>query len=148
MSAVTLELLAPCGVPCFACPSYLKGTCNGCRSEAPQKRSSKYGCKIRSCCLATKSFQLCNECDEVPCKNFHQKLLKTHLDEASYAYRRDTLGHFRLIQRVGLQRALSILDDRWSCSNCGGRIQFYVYTCFHCGSNFLDELQNYNAEER
>ena len=143
MAEIPLEGIAPCGVTCFACPSYYKGTCKGCRSNAHQKRSSKYGCRIRKCCLETKHYQLCSECDEVPCKVFHQKLLKTHTDEAKYAYRRDTLEHFRLIKRVGLQKAIQFLDKRWSCPECGGRILFYAYTCSDCGRDCLEEFQNY-----
>ena len=41
--------LAPCGVWCGACPSFKK-TCLGCASEDPkQKRTSKWGCRIRVC---------------------------------------------------------------------------------------------------
>ncbi len=143
MTDIALEGIAPCGVTCFACPSYLK-TCKGCRSDAPQKRTSKYNCKIRICCLESKQYQICSECDEVPCTALYKKLLKTHTDEAKYAYRRDTLEHFRLIKRIGLQKALELLDKRWTCPACGGRIRFYSYVCDACGQSFLEEMQNYH----
>ena len=144
MAGIPLEGMAPCGVICIACGSYFKGTCHGCRAETPQKRKSKFGCKIRVCCLVTKHHQLCGECYEVPCKVFQQKLLKTHLNEAKYAYRHDTLEHFRLIQRVGLQKALEFLDTRWTCPECGGRILIYDYTCTNCGRGYLAEMQDYH----
>ena len=147
MAEIPLEGITPCGIICFACRAYLKGTCHGCRSEAPQKRKSKFLCKIRVCCLDTKHYQLCNQCSEAPCKAFHQKLLKTHTDEAKYAYRRDTLVHFRLIKRVGLQKALEFLNRRWTCPACGGRILFYEYTCFKCGRSYFNEIQDFHEAE-
>jgi DNA-directed RNA polymerase subunit RPC12/RpoP len=69
------------------------------------------------------------------------------VNEPKYAYRRDVLQHFRLIKRVGLQNALEILDKRWTCPECGGRIEFYTYVCADCDRSFLKELQNYEELE-
>ena len=146
MSEITLDEIAPCGVTCFACSSFIRGTCMGCRSEKKQKRTSKYSCKIRNCCINEKHLQFCNGCEELPCQKFRQKLLLPHATDPKYAYRRDTLEHFHLFQRVGLKKALAILDQRWRCPECEGRIEFYEYTCRACGRNYLEQLQNYRAD--
>jgi len=145
MAENTLDGIAPCGVLCFTCPSLVKGTCNGCRSEKKQKRTSKFACKIRKCCLS-KGFITCGECDEdkTQCKLFHTKLLKTHLADPRYQYRRDTLDHHELINKEGLKKALEILDKRWTCPECGGRIQMYAYKCADCGRDCIDEMQGFN----
>ncbi|NHI93326.1 MAG: DUF3795 domain-containing protein [Candidatus Lokiarchaeota archaeon] len=147
LSKISIEEVAPCGVLCFSCPSLLKKTCNGCRSEKIQKRKSKFACKIRKCCLGEKKFELCFECKELPCKKFYEKLLKTHNDDPRYTYRRDTLEHCKLFKKVGSKKAIEILDQRWRCSECGGRILMYHYSCFKCGRNYIEELQDYKVEE-
>ena len=146
MTENTLDGIAPCGVLCFTCPSLLKGTCNGCRSEKKQKRTSKFACKIRKCCLS-KGFITCSECEEdkTKCKFFSAKLLKTHNHDPRFQYRRDTLGHHELINELGLEKALEKLDERWKCPECGGRIQMYQYTCFECGRNCIDEMQGFKS---
>ncbi len=146
MVKISLEGIAPCGVLCFTCPSLLKGTCLGCRSNEKQKRTSKLACKIRTCCLS-KQFITCSECNEEKksCKNFYNKLLRTHRDDPKYQYRRDTFGHHELINKEGLNKALEILDKRWACPECGGRIQMYFYKCSECGRDFIDEMQGFTS---
>ena len=147
MSKRTLDEIAPCGVLCFTCPSLVKGTCKGCRSEEKQKRTSKLACKIRRCCIGEKNLELCIDCEEFPCKKFHEKLLKTHAEELKYQYRRDTLEHAELIRKEGLKKALEILDKRWTCSDCGGRIIMYEYKCFDCGRDYINEMQNFKPKK-
>lgn len=140
MPEVNLEGISTCGVPCFACPSYIKGTCNGCRSETKQKRRSKYGCKVRICSLTEKKVQFCSECEAFPCKSITKKLLTTHRDEKKYVYRYEIEENFQLIQDLGIKEGLKKLKERWCCPDCGGRIQFYHYTCAECGKEFIDNM--------
>lgn len=136
----TLNGISSCGVPCFACPSLIKGTCQGCRSEAPQKRSSKFGCKIRICSLTIKNVQFCYQCEEFPCKIIKKKLLSAHQGDKKYAYRFELTDNLQLIEKIGIEKGLKALEARWSCPECGGRIQFYHYICSDCGKDFLNKL--------
>ena len=138
MSKITIEGISSCGVVCFACPSFNK-TCKGCRSEEKQKRTSKFGCKIRICSLSEKKVQFCSECEEFPCKIVTKKLQTTHQGEKKYAYRCEIEKNLQLIQDLGIEEGLKKLNERWSC-DCGGRIQFYAYTCAKCGKDFLDKM--------
>ena len=147
LSKIINDGIAPCGILCFTCPSLLKGTCNGCRSEKKQKRTSKFACKIRKCCLGERDFELCYQCGEFPCKIFNNKLLKSHSDDPKYQYRRDTLKHAKLFKKFGVIKAIEQLDERWKCSECGGRILMYHYVCFNCGRDCINELQDYKTAE-
>lgn len=141
MSEINLDGIGPCGVVCFACPSYVKGTCMGCRSNKKQKRTSKLGCKIRKCCLTEKQFQLCSECEEFPCKFVNKKVLTTHIGEKKFAYRHEIAENLQILQEFGIEEGLRKLEERWCCPECGGRIQFYAYTCGKCGKDFLDSIE-------
>jgi len=127
------DAMGPCGVYCGACPSYGK-TCKGCGSEdRDQKRTSKWGCKLRSCCLDERGLDLCVECDEFPCRKHNSKLSGSHPDDPRFAYRRETVANLRCIQEVGFEAWLGEQDARWKCPECGGRVVFYHYTCVECG---------------
>lgn len=140
MPEITLDGVSSCGIPCFACPSYIKGTCNGCRSETKQKRRSKWGCKVRICSLTDKKVHFCSECEEFPCKLITKKLLTAHRGEKKFAYRYEIEGNLQRIQDLGIEEGLKELGERWRCPDCGGQIQFYTYTCFDCGKDFLDNM--------
>lgn len=138
MTNTELDGIASCGIPCFACPSYLKGTCKGCRSNEKQKRTSKLGCKVRICSLTEKKVLFCSECKEFPCKFLNKKLLKSHPGEQKFAYRHEIIKNLEIIQDLGIEEGLKKLKEQWCCPDCGGRIIFYSYTCNECGKNFID----------
>lgn len=129
----------PCGVYCAACPSYDK-TCNGCGSEdGDQKRRSKWGCKIRVCCLDTKKLSFCNECDDFPCKVYLAKLPDSHPGDKRFTYRHELPAILARLKMVGVEQWLVEQQQKWCCPECGGVISFYKYACAKCGYKQLPE---------
>ena len=140
MSEINLNKIASCGVACFACPSYIKGRCNGCRSEDKQRRKSKLGCKVRICSLTEKKVTFCSECEEFPCKLVTKKLQTAHDGDKRYDYRWEIEENLQIIGDLGLEEGIKKLEERWRCPDCGGWIQFYHYICADCGKEFLGNM--------
>jgi hypothetical protein len=115
--------LAPCGVFCGACPSFNK-TCLGCASESKeQKRTSKWGCKIRDCCYNIEEKDFC--------------LLHSHPGEIKFKYRHEIPEIFQKLKELGVDDYLEFQKQRWSCSSCGSRVNFYHYKCSKCGKEVI-----------
>jgi hypothetical protein len=128
------DAMGPCGVYCGACPSFGR-TCRGCGSEdRDQKRTSKWGCKLRRCCFDQRGLDLCVECDEFPCRKYIAKLPGSHPDDPRFAYRREAIDNLGRVREVGPDVWLEEQASRWRCPGCGGRVAFYHYTCIECGN--------------
>lgn len=127
------DSMGPCGVYCGACPSF-QVSCNGCGSEdRNQKRTSKWGCKIRKCCIEEKKLESCYKCNEFPCKSKLLKLSKSHLDDRKFKYRHELLDNLKRIEKLGTQSWLKEQKAKWQCPKCPGTIKFYLYKCSSCG---------------
>ena len=127
-------LISPCGIYCGACPSWIKGTCKGCQSEdRNQQRTSKWACKIRSCCVSDKILEYCGNCSEFPCKTYHKKLLSGHVGDERFTYRFQTRGNFNYLKVHGKEKCEKEMGKRYTCSRCNGIIAFYSYACVDCG---------------
>jgi hypothetical protein len=128
--------LAPCGVFCGACPSLGK-SCHGCASQnQDQKRKTKWACKIRVCCYEQKKFSFCVQCDDFPCKIYHNKLLKAHQGDPKYKYRHEIPTIILQQYDDDLSIFLERQKKRWQCPDCGGTIYFYHYICDTCGKKY------------
>jgi hypothetical protein len=124
--------LAPCGVYCGACPSFGR-TCSGCPSEdLDQKRTSKWSCKIRTCCYETKGHTYCIQCAEFPCKTISKKLLDSHPGEPRFSYRHEITDVFPKLLQLGEAKYHQFQRDRWICPECSGRVVFYHFRCRDC----------------
>jgi hypothetical protein len=129
--------LAPCGVFCGACPSFLK-TCLECASEnKEQSRKSKWGCKIRDCCYNNKNNSFCIECDKYPCKIYNKKLLDTHQGDTRFKYRHEIPEIFMQLKNMDTFSILVYQKNRWAYPNCDGTIKFYPYQCDKCGTKSI-----------
>ncbi|UCH37303.1 MAG: DUF3795 domain-containing protein [Candidatus Bathyarchaeota archaeon] len=125
--------LAPCGVFCGACPSFEK-SCLGCASDVrDQKRSSKWSCQIRQCCYDSKKLSFCGDCVEFPCTRINKKLIRSHLGDARFKYRHEIPNNFVKLMELGVTNYRVYQRQRWTCSSCGGLVQFYNYRCSDCG---------------
>lgn len=132
--------LAPCGVFCGACPSFEK-SCFGCASmDRSQKRASKWGCNIRSCCYETKGLAYCMECSEFPCVRVEKKLLQTHPGDPRFQYRHEIPAVSPRLLTLGEEAYLQFQKERWTCKACGGQVVFYHYTCTTCGMRYFPEI--------
>jgi hypothetical protein len=132
-----LEVLAPCGVYCGACPSFQK-SCLGCSPESKdQSRTSKWGCKIRRCCYGNKGLEFCADCTEFPCKKITKKLIESHLNDPKYEYRHEIPENVKMFKFLGQKEYLKYQEQKWSCPVCGGRVTFYNYQCQECGKKIM-----------
>ena len=126
--------LAPCGVYCGACPSFNK-TCLGCPSESKtnQKRTSKWGCKIRTCCYEEKNIPFCGDCTQFPCDVLTKKLINSHPRDPKFKYRHEIPKNVNTFRKLGVAEYVQYQKQRWSCPSCGGIVTFYHYKCSVCG---------------
>jgi hypothetical protein len=126
--------LAPCGVYCRACPSFNK-TCLGCPTESKeQKRTSKWGCKIRKCCYEDKKLDFCGYCSEFPCNKVNKKLIDSHPGDNRFKYRHEIPENFIKLKNLGIEKYKEFQKQQWKCPACGGIIQFYLYKCRNCSN--------------
>ena len=130
-----INVLAPCGVYCGACPSYGK-TCLGCASnDKTQKRGSKWGCKIRNCCYGSKELKYCIFCEQFPCKIHRNKLTDYHPNDLRFTYRHEIPDIFAKLKTMSIKKYLELQKQRWKCDSCRGTIRFYHYKCDTCGKD-------------
>ncbi|MBD3214596.1 MAG: DUF3795 domain-containing protein [Candidatus Lokiarchaeota archaeon] len=129
-----IELLSYCGLFCGACPSYHRETCLGCRSEdRNQKRTSKWNCDIRECCVNEKEVLYCGKCSEFPCKRISRKLIDSHPNDLRFYYRHEIPENMDDLNSIGISKWITKQRAKWSCDKCGGTICFYEYMCKKCG---------------
>ncbi len=128
------EKISYCGLYCGACPSYQKKTCLGCRSNnKKQNRISKWGCKIRRCCIELKKIQYCGDCEDFPCKEIERKLINSHPGDARFNYRHKITDNMEEIAKLSLEKWSKEQEILWTCQDCGQPLMFYYNQCSSCG---------------
>ena len=92
-----VALVAPCGLYCGACGSYLKDRCLGCR-----KNEKATWCKVRTCCREA-GHSSCADCTTFPdpkdCKKFNNFFSKA----IGFVFRSDRRACIMQIRKKGLQ---------------------------------------------
>jgi hypothetical protein len=90
------NLVAPCGLYCGACRSYLKDRCPGCHENA---RAT--WCRVRTCCL-TEGYASCADCrpfaEPMDCRKFNSLLSKLF----GFLFHSDRDACIRQIKQIGL----------------------------------------------
>jgi Protein of unknown function (DUF3795) len=130
-----LQLIAPCGMYCGLCSSYLaylnqvprqrgKFTyCTGCRPRGKQCAWVKKHCEY----LQNHTVQYCYECPVYPCEV---------LEHLSTRYRTryglDFLENQAFLRDRGEQALLDALKERYACEHCGGLRSIHSGMCFSC----------------
>lgn len=135
------ELIAPCGMNCALCSSYLamvndlrdKGVrmpyCAGCRPRGKNCAFLKKRCDLLGRGLVT----CCYECDDFPCRNLE------HIDKRYRTlYRMSMIENLECIRDDGIGALLEREAEKWRCPDCGGTICCHNGICFTCG---LDRLK-------
>ena len=136
MNALNLsELVAPCGMNCALCASYLslkhnvkaKGiktpTCSGCRPRGKQCAYLKKWCStLRS------GARFCFECHDFPCHR-----LKTIDSRYQSRYKMSMVANLIEIIEKGIEEFLKAQEQKWKCPTCGGMICCHNGICFNCG---------------
>jgi len=138
------NLVAPCGVYCGACRSYLllkkdlieergyKSGCNGCRI-----RNKKCSYIKRDCALIRKNeIEFCYECDAFPCSNLKK------LDEMySKRYGVSQIKNLKRLQEVGFEQWIQEKEKLYQCPDCGGEICVHDAECYDCGNKLNPNLK-------
>jgi hypothetical protein len=136
------ELIAPCGMDCVVCSSYLalkndvraKGVrmayCKGCRPRDKKCAFLKKKCEL----LLKNKVRFCYECEEFPCENLE------HIDKRYQTFfRMSLIDNLKLIKKHGLTKFLESQKKKWQCPNCGEVICCHNGICFSCD---LEKLKN------
>ena len=142
------DLVAPCGMNCALCASYLafvndvksKGAkmpyCAGCRPRNKQCAFLKKRCSK----LLKVEVDFCFECSNFPCDP-----LKTIDGRYKSRYRMSTIDNSRFIKENGMQSFLEEQEKQWKCPNCGEMICCHNGICFNCG---LEKLRSKREKYR
>jgi len=88
-----------CGIDCGLCPRfYTTGTskCPGCLGK--DFRNFHPSCSIITCCVKTKNYETCADCEELPCKRIEK------WDQVdSFVTHRDCFRNLQEIRRNGIE---------------------------------------------
>ena len=128
--AMSITLIAPCGMNCRTCMAYLreKNICFGCRSDWVKTGRYIRKCSIRFCELLEKTdSKFCYECTSFPCKRLKQldKRYRTKYDVSF-------IENLAQIQQKGLEEFFASEIKRWHCHTCGGTVCVHRGYCLKC----------------
>jgi len=130
----TPDLIAPCGMNCGVCKSYLaysrgvpqkKGSVTHCSGCLPRKKNCfiKRGCKN----LSRDTMLFCFECQNMPCSN---------LDRLDRRYRErygmSMVGNLRELEENGMNSFLKSQEAKYKCPECGDVISVHDGKCYAC----------------
>ena len=142
------ELIAPCGMNCALCASYLAMThgvrgkgvrlpyCAGCRQRPKICALLKKRCGR----LRLGNANYCFECPEFPCHG-----LATIDKRYRERYRMSMVENLMAIERDGMDQFLKAQRKTWPCPKCGGTVCCHNGLCFHCD---LETLKGKTAKYR
>ena len=148
---LSTDLVAPCGMNCALCASYLalindvktKGIkipyCIGCRARNKKCMFIKKSCSR----LLKGEVRFCFECPVFPCDR-----LKTLDSRYKLRYRMSMIDNLRFIKKHGMQKFLDAQEKKWKCPNCGELISCHNGLCFSCELEKLrSKKQKYRWDE-
>jgi hypothetical protein len=136
------DLIAPCGMNCAICGSYLslindiknKGIripyCSGCIPRNKKCAFLKKRCEL----LINGNIRFCYECEKFPCDNLERIDKRYQL-----LYRMSMIENLKFIKENGIEKFIVKENQKWKCPECGGTISCHNGICFECG---LDKLKN------
>lgn len=139
------ELIAPCGMNCALCSSYLakknnvkeKGIkipyCIGCRLRNKKCAFLKKRCVL----LLDNEVKYCYECSEFPCDR-----LKTIDKRYRERYRMSMIDNLNFIKEKGIDKFLLSEKKRWQCKKCSDFICCHNGLCFKCDIKELGTIKN------
>lgn len=143
-------LIAPCGMNCALCVSYLamkhdlkkqgigKKYCPGC-----QPRGQNCTFMADQCALVGRGLvRFCYECSDFPCKR-----LKGLDKRYRMKYHMSMIENLMSIRDQGMERFLAGEEAKWRCPQCGGTICCHNGLCFGCSLGKLRQNRRYHWEE-
>src|SRR5512136_3126457 len=146
----TGELIAPCGMNCGVCASYLamkndlkkkgfgKKYCAGC-----QPRGKNRSFMAKQCDLVGKGLvRFCYECSDYPCRR-----LKDLDKRYRTKYHMSMIENLNFLKAHGIGPFLKKEAARWRCSECGGVICCHNGLCLNCNLDKLRQIKKYRRGE-
>ncbi|MBN1367912.1 MAG: DUF3795 domain-containing protein [Dehalococcoidales bacterium] len=143
-SLLAEELIAPCGMNCGLCSSYLtlkydlkkkgimRSECPGCRPRNKNCAFMKKACKS----LANGLYKYCFECESYPCTR-----LKSLDKRYRMYYHMSMIENLDYIKENGIKKFLRHQTGKWQCSDCGAIICCHNGICYSCSADKLFTLK-------
>jgi hypothetical protein len=144
------KLIAPCGMNCALCVSYL-----AMKTDLNKKGfSRKYcpGCLPRGKhCLFMKDtcervgkglVRFCSDCPDFPCTR-----LKSLDKRYRTKYHMSMIENLNTIKEEGMTAFLEIEQKKWHCPACGGEICCHNGLCLSCDVDKLRSNKKYRWDE-
>lgn len=140
------NLIAPCGMNCAVCVSYLarkydlkkqgfqKKYCPGCLPRGENCTFMKQSCDR----LGNGLVRFCYECADFPCPR-----LKAFDRRYRSKYHMSLIENLKFIQEQGMQTFLDKEEAKWRCPECGGAICCHNGLCLRCGLDTLRQNKKY-----
>lgn len=144
------KLIAPCGMNCGLCISYLamknnlkkkgfhKKYCKGCLPEVKKCSILKEQCDL----LRSGEVRFCYECTTFPCERLKR------LDKRYRAkYHMSMMDNLVFIKDYGIEKFLEKEQNKWSCKECGEPICCHNGLCLQCHLDILQHNKKYCWDE-
>lgn len=140
------ELIAPCGMNCGVCISYLamkndlnkqgfkRVYCEGCLPRGKNCLHMGDRCQV----LGKGLVRFCYECKEFPCKR-----LKDLDKRYSTKYHMSMIENLRAISEYGLESFIRKEHAKWMCPDCGNTICCHNGLCLNCKIDRLRQNKKY-----
>lgn len=140
------SLIAPCGMNCGLCVSYLamkndlnrqgfhKKYCPGCITRGEHCLFMKDQCNL----VGNGLVRFCHVCDKFPCTR-----LKSLDKRYRTKYHMSMIENLVSIQENGMVRFLQAQEEKWRCPECGGNICCHNGLCLHCSVDVLRVNKQY-----
>ena len=144
------KLIAPCGMNCGVCISYLamkndlnkrgfkKVYCEGCLPRGKNCLHMGDRCEV----LGKGLVRFCYECRDYPCKR-----LKTLDKRYRTKYHMSMIENLEFIKEQGIERFLEKEEAKWLCSECGKMICCHNGLCLNCSLDKLRQNKKYCWDE-
>lgn len=144
------DLIAPCGMNCGVCVSYLAMTID--LNKKGFRRTYCAGCMPRGkhcvfmrkhCNLVGKGLvRFCYECQDFPCRR-----LKILDKRYRTKYHLNMIENLNFIKEHGIGRFLEKEAAKWRCPDCGGVICCHNGLCLNCSLDKLRQTKTYRWGE-
>jgi hypothetical protein len=150
VEAMAEDLVAPCGMNCGLCVSYLarkndlnkqgfrKRYCAGCLPRGKNCTFMKHQCDL----LGKGLVRFCYECKDFPCGR-----LKSLDQRYRSKYHMSMIDNLDFIRTHGIGPFLDNEATKWRCPECGGVICCHNGLCLNCSLDKLRQNKRYRWEE-
>ena len=145
-----ISLIAPCGMNCGVCVSYLamknnlnkrgfkRVYCEGCLPRGKNCLHMGDWCEV----LGKGLVRFCYECENFPCSR-----LKALDKRYRTKYHMSMIENLEFIKEHGIERFLEKEEAKWRCSECGEVICCHNGLCLNCGLDKLRQNKKYRWDE-